>query len=189
MLDVVPDLGATGLLAVVTSLRAALPLALMLGGTPAPVPGSGEEEQAFDPADVTPGTVGFIATFAMVVAVIFLIRDMSRRIRRINVEARAREDEAAAAAAADAKASGDPSDPRSGGTPTAADAGDAQAVVPPVPASPTTRAGAGGRAGRKSEPPRGLRSIRPPVRDDTGDPGDPGDEHPPASSGSAAPLP
>lgn len=183
MLDGGLDLGATGVLAVVTGLRAALPLALMLGGTPAPVPGSGEEEQAFDPADVTPGTVGFIATFAMVVAVIFLIRDMSRRIRRINVEARVREDEAAAAAAADAKASGDPSDPRSGARASAADAGGSPTVVPPAGASPATQAGVGGRPGRQSEPPRGLRSIRPPAR------GDDSDENPPAPSGSAPPRP
>ncbi len=180
MLDGVLGLGPTGLLAAVGALRVAAPLALMLGGTPAPVPGSGEEEQAFDPADVTPGTVGFIATFAMVVAVIFLIRDMSRRIRRINVEGRAREDEAAAAAAADATASGDPSDPRSGAKASAADAGGARPAVPPTAAPAASQAGVGGRPGRSSRPPRGLRSIRPPVR---------GDEDPPAPSGGAAPRP
>lgn len=37
----------------------------------------------FDPDNVTPGTVGFIATFLLAVAVFFLIRDMARRVRRV----------------------------------------------------------------------------------------------------------
>ncbi len=36
-----------------------------------------------DPESVTPGTLGFIFTVVIVVAVIFLIRDMSKRIRRV----------------------------------------------------------------------------------------------------------
>ena len=53
-----------------------LPLAV----TPAP-----EETLApgVDPKDVTPGTLGFIVTLFLVIAIIFLIRDMTKRIRRV----------------------------------------------------------------------------------------------------------
>jgi uncharacterized membrane protein YgcG len=40
-----------------------------------------------DPASVTPGTLGFLATLFMVVVVIFLIRDMVKRIRRVRYAA------------------------------------------------------------------------------------------------------
>ncbi|MHA7263673.1 hypothetical protein ACX80W_10775 [Arthrobacter sp. TMN-37] len=40
-----------------------------------------------DPESVTPGTLGFIFTVLIVVAVIFLIRDMSKRIRRVRYNA------------------------------------------------------------------------------------------------------
>lgn len=40
-----------------------------------------------DPSQVTPGLLGFLATLALVVAVIFLVRDMSRRIRRVRYQA------------------------------------------------------------------------------------------------------
>jgi hypothetical protein len=40
-----------------------------------------------DPASVTPGTLGFIFTLLIVVAVIFLIRDMTKRIRRVRYNA------------------------------------------------------------------------------------------------------
>ncbi|MCC9146091.1 MULTISPECIES: hypothetical protein [unclassified Arthrobacter] len=48
--------------------------------TPAP-----EETLApgVDPSDVTPGTLGFLFTLFMVIAIIFLIRDMTKRIRRV----------------------------------------------------------------------------------------------------------
>ena len=39
-----------------------------------------------DPSQVTPGLLGFIFTLLMVVAVIFLIRDMSKRIRRVRYQ-------------------------------------------------------------------------------------------------------
>ncbi|WP_333483276.1 hypothetical protein [Arthrobacter sp. CAN_A1] len=39
-----------------------------------------------DPSQVTPGLLGFIFTLVMVVAVIFLIRDMSKRIRRVRYQ-------------------------------------------------------------------------------------------------------
>ena len=40
-----------------------------------------------DPVLVSPGTVGFLVTFAVVVAVIFLIRDAIKRVRRVQARA------------------------------------------------------------------------------------------------------
>lgn len=40
-----------------------------------------------DPDQVTPGVLGFLFTLLMVVAVIFLIRDMARRVRRVRYRA------------------------------------------------------------------------------------------------------
>lgn len=34
---------------------------------------------------ITPGTIGFLATFAVAVALFFLVRDMNRRVQRIQV--------------------------------------------------------------------------------------------------------
>lgn len=45
-----------------------------------------------DPSQVTPGTLGFLATLFLVVAVIFLIRDMVKRIRRVRYRALAEEE-------------------------------------------------------------------------------------------------
>nr|WP_228721114.1 hypothetical protein [Arthrobacter sp. 260] len=42
-----------------------------------------------DPSQVTPGLLGFLATLVLVVAVIFLVRDMSRRIRRVRYQSMA----------------------------------------------------------------------------------------------------
>lgn len=53
-----------------------------------------------DPAAVTPGTAGFLATLLVVVAVIFLIRDMVRRVRRVRYAAEV--EQARAARRADA---------------------------------------------------------------------------------------
>ncbi|MFB9777818.1 hypothetical protein [Brevibacterium otitidis] len=36
-----------------------------------------------DPELVTPGTVGFLVTLALVIATVFLIRDALRRVRRV----------------------------------------------------------------------------------------------------------
>lgn len=56
-----------------------------------------------DPASVTPGTLGFLATLFVVVLVILLIRDMTKRIRRVRytAEARALRDADGAAPGAD----------------------------------------------------------------------------------------
>ncbi|WP_430645734.1 hypothetical protein [Agromyces sp. GXS1127] len=62
-------------------------------------------EEEFDPNDVTPGVVGFIATILIMLAVLLLVIDMVRRIRRVNYRAEARERIAAEeAAAAEAEA-------------------------------------------------------------------------------------
>lgn len=57
-----------------------------------------------DPASVTPGTLGFLATLFVVVLVILLIRDMTKRIRRVRYtaevdQARAQRDAGPGAAA------------------------------------------------------------------------------------------
>ena len=54
--------------------------------TPVPTP-VGE----FDPDTVTPGVIGFVLTFLVAVVVVFLVIDMSRRIRRINYRQQANE--------------------------------------------------------------------------------------------------
>lgn len=57
-------------------------------------------EPAYDPNNVTPGVVGFLATFFVAAAVVFIAIDMVRRVRRVNYRAEARtrlEAEAAAA--------------------------------------------------------------------------------------------
>ncbi|MFP5366147.1 MAG: hypothetical protein ACLGIS_04680 [Actinomycetes bacterium] len=57
---------------------------LNLAATVTPAPGDdGSLRPGLDPAQVTPGVLGFLATLFLVVAVIFLIRDMARRIRRV----------------------------------------------------------------------------------------------------------
>ena len=40
-----------------------------------------------DPNSVTPGVVGFVITFFVAIAVVFLIVDMSRRVRRVRYRA------------------------------------------------------------------------------------------------------
>jgi hypothetical protein len=52
--------------------------------TPTPTPG-------FDPNQVGPGIWGFVLTLAVIVAVILLIIDMVRRIRRVNYRAQVRQ--------------------------------------------------------------------------------------------------
>lgn len=54
--------------------------------TPVPIPPSGVDEQL-----VTPGVWGFVLTIAVVIAVVLLVIDMTRRIRRVNYRAQVRE--------------------------------------------------------------------------------------------------
>ena len=48
-----------------------------------PGPEDGELKTGLSIADVTPGLLGFLATLFLVLAVVFLIRDMVKRIRRV----------------------------------------------------------------------------------------------------------
>ena len=80
-----------------------------------------------DPASVTPGTLGFLATLFVVVLVILLIRDMTKRIRRVRYtaevdQARAQR-EAGAAEPGDATDGGGAADTRRGGAQGPDDAG------------------------------------------------------------------
>lgn len=54
--------------------------------TPVPIPPSGVDENL-----VTPGVWGFVLTIAVVIAVVLLVVDMVRRIRRVNYRAAVRE--------------------------------------------------------------------------------------------------
>lgn len=71
-------------------------LLLLLASTPTPTPTSEE----LDPLTVSPGLIGFLATFAVAVATVLLVLDMTRRVRRLRFredQQRLREEEAAAA--------------------------------------------------------------------------------------------
>lgn len=57
-----------------------LPLILAAATDPSGEPALRE---GLDPASVTPGTLGFLATLFIVIGVFFLIRDMTKRIRRV----------------------------------------------------------------------------------------------------------
>ena len=68
-------------------------------------------DEEFDPNTVTPGIWGFVLTFFVMVAVVLLILDMTRRMRRVNMRAQvqaqlATEAEAAARDAELAEADG-----------------------------------------------------------------------------------
>ena len=76
--------------------------------TPSPSPSSKVPDSA-----VTPGVWGFVVTAAIGVAVIVLVIDMIRRLRRVNYRAEIRERIAAEQAAA---ASGDDAAPGSDGS-------------------------------------------------------------------------
>ncbi len=66
--------------------------------TPSPTPG-----RELDPTSVSPGLIGFLATFAVVLATVLLMLDMVRRLRRLSFrEDRARQQEAAAVPASEA---------------------------------------------------------------------------------------
>jgi hypothetical protein len=68
-----------------------------------------EEEPDFDPNTVTPGVIGFIATFLVAAAIVLLVFDMNRRIRRTRYREEIREKLAQERAAADG--TGDPESP------------------------------------------------------------------------------
>jgi hypothetical protein len=61
-------------------------LFLLPFATPTPTPSA-----EFNPDAVTPGPVGFIVMFLIAVAVVFLVIDMTRRIRRVRYRDEIRE--------------------------------------------------------------------------------------------------
>lgn len=90
-----------------------------------------------DPDSVTPGIVGFIATFGVAAVTLLLVIDMVRRVRRVNYRAQVREEleaELAAKGAADAEsATGGPDAASATGAPDAAPAsGDGEGDAPTV---------------------------------------------------------
>lgn len=75
---------------------------LNLAANVTPTPGDDASlRPGLDPAQVTPGLLGFLATLFLVIAVIFLIRDMTRRIRRVRYREMANLEADGAAAAED----------------------------------------------------------------------------------------
>ncbi len=60
---------------------------LALADTPMPTP-----TMTVDPQSVTPGFVGFAAVVVLLIAVILLILDMNRRIRRVRYREEVREE-------------------------------------------------------------------------------------------------
>ncbi|SKA99518.1 hypothetical protein SAMN06295879_2825 [Agreia bicolorata] len=50
-----------------------------------------DDQPQFDPDTVTPGFVGFIATFGVAAVVILLVIDMVRRVRRVNYREQVRQ--------------------------------------------------------------------------------------------------
>ncbi|MHA6693097.1 hypothetical protein [Homoserinimonas sp. A520] len=50
-----------------------------------------EEKPKFDPNSVTPGVIGFVATFLVIALVVLLVTDMVRRIRRTQYRAEVNE--------------------------------------------------------------------------------------------------
>lgn len=65
------------------------------------------DQPQFDPNTVTPGFVGFIATFGVAVIVILLVIDMVRRVRRVNYREQVRQQLEQEARDADGAAAGD----------------------------------------------------------------------------------
>jgi hypothetical protein len=58
---------------------------MIFASSPAPTPDGGTP----DPDLVTPGTIGFLATLAIVILTIFLIRGLMRRVRRVRAHSSA----------------------------------------------------------------------------------------------------
>lgn len=59
-------------------------LGVLLAATPTPSPSA----TGADLSTVSPGLTGFLATFAIVIATVLLILDMSRRVRRLRYRER-----------------------------------------------------------------------------------------------------
>lgn len=62
-----------------------------------PAPIEGDLKPGLEEGDITPGLLGFLATLFLAVCVVFLIRDMVKRIRRVRYRAQAAEAQQTAA--------------------------------------------------------------------------------------------
>lgn len=70
---------------------------LLAAATPQPVPTPTDLEAT----DISPGVLGFIATFAVVLVTVLLMLDMSRRMRRLRNRQRAEQERLAEQAEAE----------------------------------------------------------------------------------------
>ncbi|MBD7996672.1 hypothetical protein H9639_15345 [Arthrobacter sp. Sa2CUA1] len=62
-----------------------------------PAPIEGDLKPGLEEGDITPGLLGFLATLFLALCVVFLIRDMVKRIRRVRYRSQAAEAQLAAA--------------------------------------------------------------------------------------------
>ncbi|WP_374946628.1 hypothetical protein [Agreia sp.] len=69
------------------------------------------DQPQFDPDTVTPGFIGFLATFGVAVIVILLVIDMVRRVRRVNYREQVRQQLAHEALDAEGTVGGDAPSP------------------------------------------------------------------------------
>jgi hypothetical protein len=85
-----------------------------------------------EPELVTPGTIGFLVTFGVAVALVFLIRDMVRRVRHVEFESERREAAMRAELEAAGTADGEP-EGRPGGDVTPGEGRDGDGERPAGP--------------------------------------------------------
>ena len=67
-------------------------LILLATATPTPSPDVPGLRPGLTEDQITPGLLGFVATFAIVIAMFFLIRDMVKRVRRVRYRAQVEEE-------------------------------------------------------------------------------------------------
>ena len=111
-----PSLALWGLLAPLTPVASATPEPAEVVRTP-------------DPTLVSPGTVGFLVTFFVAVALVLLVLDMVRRNRRVGVRADRRDEELRAQRARGADEATRPAQPITSGE---GDSGDRQGPATPI---------------------------------------------------------
>ena len=94
--------------------------------TPEPSPSSTQSplREDLDASEVSPGLAGFLAIFVVVVATIFLVLSMTRKLRKVNHRAR---NESRVDATFDDRRSGDAGEPGDDGTAAGRAGGDGQA--------------------------------------------------------------
>ncbi|MDJ0312423.1 hypothetical protein [Arthrobacter sp. H35-D1] len=83
------------------------------------------------PDQITPGLLGFVATFGIVVIMVFLIRDMVKRIRRVRYRAQVNEQRSGGTHGPDAEYMGIPIAPDHAGEPLPARTPDSGAEAAP----------------------------------------------------------